>query len=51
MEMTRTAKRTTYKLEADLAGLGWLEAECSADSLKRQCNKKQKKILIFTCML
>ena len=39
MEMTR---RTTYEWEAELEGLGWLQSECSADSLKGQSNKKQK---------
>ena len=39
---------TTYEWEAELEGLGWLQSECLADSLKGQSNKKQKTIQL-TC--
>ena len=40
--MMETTRRTTYGWEAELEGLGWLQSECSPDSLKGQSNKKQK---------
>ena len=40
--MMETTQRTTYGWEAELEGLGWLQSECLADSLKRQSNKKTK---------
>ena len=42
MEMTKTTKTIAYELEAELPGLGWLKAGCSANSLKVQSNNNKK---------
>ena len=43
MGMTITIKTTSYDLEAELPGLGWLKDGCSADSLKGKSNNIKKK--------
>ena len=42
MGMTITIKTTSYDLEAELPGLGWLKDGCSADSLKGKSNNIKK---------